>query len=101
MPVHGAFLNGFSVLLKPLLGFEGVIRNGFQRGILFSFEDYLKLVDYTGRISRNDKRGAIDDEALPILERLSLDPERWCQRATAFEDSYQDYQNPERQRRTA
>ena len=94
-------LNEFSVPLKPLLSFEGLIRNGFQRGILFSFEDYLELVDCTGRISRNDKRGAIDDKALPILERLSLDPERWCHRATAFEDSYQDYRNPERQRRTA
>src|SRR5690606_41190510 len=42
----------------------------FQRGILFSFEDYLELVDCTGRISRSDKRGAIDEKALPILERL-------------------------------
>jgi len=66
------------VPLKPLLGFEGVIRNGFQRGILFSFEDYLELVDCTGRISRSDKRGAIDENALPILERLNLDPERTC-----------------------
>jgi len=66
-----------------------------------SIEDYLELVDCTGRISRNDKRGAIDDKTLPILERLSLDLERWCYRATAFEDSYQDYRNPERQRQTA
>jgi len=91
-------LNDFSVPLKPLLGFEGIIRNGFQRGILFSFEDYLELVDCTGRISRDDKRGAIDENALPILERLNLDPERWCHRAMAFEDSYQDYRNPGRRR---
>ncbi|MDS1309436.1 hypothetical protein [Marinobacter xiaoshiensis] len=69
-------MNDFSVPLKPLLAFEGVIRNGFQRGILFSLEDYLELVDCTGRISRNDKRGAISEKALPILERLNLDPER-------------------------
>jgi len=94
-------LNEFSVPLKPLLGFEGVIRNGFQRGILFSFEDYLELVDCTGRISRSDKRGTIDENALPILERLNLDPERWCHRATAFEDSYQDYRNPGRRRQAA
>ena len=94
-------LNDFAVPLKPLLGFEGVIRNGFQRGILFSFEDYLELVDCTGRISRSDKRGAIDESALPILERLNLDPERWCHRATAFEDGYQDYRNPGRRRRAA
>ena len=94
-------LNDFSVPLKPLLGFEGVIRNGFQRGILFSFADYLELVDCTGRISQSDKRGCIDENALPILERLNLDPERWCHRATAFEDSYQDYRNPGRRRQAA
>ena len=92
-------LNEFAVPLKPLLGFEGVIRNGFQRGILFSFEDYLELVDCTGRISRDDKRGAIDEKALPILEQLNLDPGRWCERATRFEDTYQDYR--QRRRRQA
>ncbi|WP_227663104.1 hypothetical protein [Marinobacter halophilus] len=55
----------------------------------------------TGRISRSDKRGAIGEKALPILKRLNLDPERWCHRATAFEDSYQDYRNPGRRRQAA
>lgn len=94
-------LNEFAVPLKPLLGFEGVIRNGFQRGILFSFEDYLELVDCTGRISRDDKRGSIAENALPILERLNLDPNRWCQRATAFEATYQEYRNPSGRRQAA
>jgi hypothetical protein len=89
-------LQDFCVPLKPLLGFEGVIRNGFQRGILFGFADYLELVDCTGRISRCDKRGAIDEKALPILERLNLDPGRWCERATRFEATYQDYRKERR-----
>jgi hypothetical protein len=89
-------LNDFSVPLKPLLSFEGVIRKGFQRGLLFSFEDYLELVDCTGRISRNDKRGVINENALPILERLNLDPGRWCERATRFEATYQDYRKERR-----
>lgn len=67
-----------------------------QRGILFSCEDYLELVDCTGRISRSDKRGAIDEKALPILERLNLDPERWRERATAFEANYRDYRKEHR-----
>ncbi len=91
-------LNEFTVPLKPLLGFEGVIRNGFQRGILFAFEDYLELVDCTGRISRDDKRGAIDDKALPILERLNIDPGQWCVRATRFEATYQNYRQSRRRR---
>lgn len=94
-------LNEFAVPLKPLLGFESVIRNHFQRGILFSFEDYLELVDCTGRINRDDKRGAISESALPILERLHLDPDRWCQRATAFEATYQKYRHPSGRRQAA
>ncbi len=89
-------LNDFTVPLKPLLGFEGMIRNDDQQGILFSLQDYLQLVDITGRITRDDKRGAIDPTTLPILERLNLDPERWCERATAFEDTYLDYREPKR-----
>ncbi|WP_303292790.1 hypothetical protein [Marinobacter sp. ST-43] len=77
------------------------VHDHLQRGILFSFEDYLELVDCTGRISRSNKRGCIDENALPILERLNLDPERWCHRATAFEGSYQDYRNPGRRRQAA
>ncbi|WP_246123273.1 hypothetical protein [Marinobacter maritimus] len=82
--------------LKPLLGFEGVIRNGFQRVFLFAFEDYLELVHRTGRISREDKHGAINNKALPILERLNIDPDPWCVRATRFETTYQNYRQKRR-----
>ncbi len=46
----------------PSFSFEGVIQNGFQRGILFSLEDHLELVDCTGRISRSDN-------AEPLMRR--------------------------------
>lgn len=89
-------LNNFCVPLKPLLGFEEVIWNGFQRGILFGFDDYLELVDCTGRISRNVKRGAIEENALPILERFNLDHDRCCERATVFETTCQHYRQERR-----
>lgn len=89
-------LKDFAVPLKPLLGFEGMVRSENQPGILFSLQDYLELVDSTGRITRDDKRGAIDPTALSILERLELDPERWYERATAFEETYLDYRQPRR-----
>lgn len=94
-------LNEFVVPLKPLLSFEGMARKGNQRGILFGFEDYLKLLDCTGRINRNNKRGTIDKRALPILDRLNLDPGRWCQRAINFEDSYQDFRRPASRQKAA
>jgi len=89
-------LNEFTVPLKPLLGFEGVIRNYHQRGILFHQHDYLALVDETGRITRKGKRGAISPNVLPILERLNLNPERWCERAIAFEANHHHYRKEHR-----
>ena len=42
--------------IKSLLPFEDRLVNEFQSGILFNFEEYLALVDWTGRIIRKDKR---------------------------------------------
>ena len=39
--------------------------------------DYLQLVDWSGRIIREGKRGAIDQCEPPILERLNIDPVAW------------------------
>jgi hypothetical protein len=35
------------------------------------------LVDWTGRIVRQDKRGSISADIPPILERLRIDPDEW------------------------
>jgi REP element-mobilizing transposase RayT len=81
-------LNHFRVTLKPLLPFKGNITNKEHHGILFSLTDYLQLVDDTGRILRNDKRGAIAMGLPPILERLGIDRKVWLNNATAFEKIY-------------
>ncbi|MFL1405348.1 hypothetical protein ACJO2E_08395 [Marinobacter sp. M1N3S26] len=80
----------FRLPVKPLLNFEGAVRNQPQRGILFSLNDYLELVDYTGRIINPDKRGHIPERQLPILERLGLSTEEWLAEATEFEDRFHD-----------
>jgi hypothetical protein len=43
----------------------------------FSTDDYLNLVDATGRALRAGKRGAIPAELAPILARLDLSVEDW------------------------
>jgi REP element-mobilizing transposase RayT len=43
------------------------------------FIDYLQLVDWTGRITRADKQGAIEHGLPPVLMRLQIDPCRWMQ----------------------
>jgi len=40
-------------------------------------QDYLELVNWTGRIIRYDKRGFIKAELPPILERLQVSPDQW------------------------
>jgi len=45
--------------------------------IPFTLRGYLELVDWSGRIVRSHKRGAIDDHAPPILIRLGIDPAVW------------------------
>jgi REP element-mobilizing transposase RayT len=42
-----------------------------------SSDDYIQLVDATGRIIRGDKRGAIPPHLLPILDRLHIDVDAW------------------------
>ena len=45
--------------------------------IPFALSSYLELVDWTGRIVRQDKRGRISADIPPILERLKIDPDEW------------------------
>ena len=93
------FLNHFPVSLKPLLQFEGAIKNEPQHGILFTLEDYLALVDYTGRMIRPGKRGHITEHTPPILQRLGLNSDEWLTEATQFETRYRGNQRAHLNRR--
>jgi REP element-mobilizing transposase RayT len=75
----------FQALLKPLLRFEKRLVNKPQTGILFNFEEYLVLIDWTGRVIRSDKRGHIDNALPPILNRLQITPDQWRINTTQFE----------------
>ena len=62
--------------------------SGFRasdKGLLpMSLDDYLRLLDWTGRQVREDKRGAIPADLAPILERLGIVPEEFVETVTAF-----------------
>jgi len=75
----------FNCPLKPLLPFESRLTNELQTGILFNFEEYLALVDWTGRVIRSDKRGHIDGALPPILHRLQITADQWHINTTQFE----------------
>ena len=56
-----------------------------DRGFLsLTLDEYLQLLDWTGRQVRADKRGAIPGELLPILERLQVNAEAWVDTIEQF-----------------
>ena len=73
---------------KPLLKFIGAESLHQPLGINFSLIDYLELVDWTGRILRKGKRGAIPEQAPVLLGILGLDNETWLALANDFGKDY-------------
>ncbi|MCP4980181.1 MAG: transposase [Gammaproteobacteria bacterium] len=78
-------LQGFNSPLKPLLQFEGGIVDKPQCGMFYNFRDYLELIDQTGRMIRNDKRGFIHHDLPPVLTRLQISSQQWILNTTRFE----------------
>lgn len=54
-------------------------------GISFSLKDYLTLVNETGRVIREDKRGAINTNTAQILSRLHSSDESGLKLTSNFE----------------
>jgi len=46
-------------------------------GPILSLQDYVQLVDITGRAIRENKHGFIDNNLPPILERLNIASREW------------------------
>ena len=76
---------------KALADFVGDPREPMPTGLPFCLSDYLELVDWTGRILRKDKRGAIDEALPPILERLDIEPKQWLSLTTHFESRFKTF----------
>ncbi|WP_373190971.1 hypothetical protein [Halomonas sp.] len=68
--------------LQPLMPFDATAR--LPTAIPFSFEDYLELVETTGRCQRPDKRGRIDGHVPKLLDRLGIDPEAFIAASTTL-----------------
>ena len=49
-----------------------------MKGILpIEYEQYMTLLEWTGQQIREDKRGAIPKNIIPIMERLKLKADTW------------------------
>ncbi len=73
---------------KGLMPFAGNPRQHMPFGLPFKLSDYLELIDWTGRIIRDDKRGHIDGTIPPIIERLNIEPKHWLYCTTQFESRF-------------
>jgi len=68
-----------------LYPFVGNTRKDMPDGLPFKLNDYIALVDWTGKQSRNDKCGKIDANLPPLLNRLNFEAENWLHLSTHFE----------------
>jgi len=70
-----------------LLPFQDKTRNK-DTAIPFEHNDYLDLVDWSGRAILSNKRGAIPEDTPPILLRLGIDEKDWINHIRYFERQF-------------
>ena len=69
--------------LLPFKGGES-LANDAPKGLPFSLQDYFELIDWTGRAVRDDKKGAIPVDVLPILQKLGVNEAEWVGNVNHF-----------------
>jgi len=57
-------------------------------GIPLDLDNYLELVDWTGRVQLQNKRGSISTSLTPILKRLELNQNDWLKSQQGFGKRY-------------
>ena len=71
-----------------LLPFTGGETLNKPEGITFNVQDYLALVDTTGRCVVQNKKGYISDDGVTILTKLGISDENWLEITQHFEDYF-------------
>jgi putative transposase len=59
-------------------------RQGGSDGLPLSLLQYIALLEWTGRVLRDDKRGTITAPPSELLTRCGLDPDRWLESVQRF-----------------
>lgn len=70
---------------------KATVRRASNKGCLqMTLEQYLRLLDWTGRQVRKDKVGSIPDDCAPILERLDCNAETWLDLVRNFRKRFRN-----------
>ena len=60
-----------------------------DKGLLpITLDDYLELLDWTGRTIREGKRGSIPAHLAPILDRLGINQGLWTDLVTHYDTDF-------------
>ena len=71
-----------------LMPFSGSPREFTSSSLQFRLQDYIELVDWSGRVIREGKRGAITADLPPVLKRLEIEPKHWLFMVRKFESQF-------------
>jgi REP element-mobilizing transposase RayT len=74
--------------IEPATPLEPVAGSVAHAAMPATLAEYLDLADWTGRIARAGKRGAIPLATPPVLRRLGLGEDQWQTQATGIEQRY-------------
>ena len=74
----------------PLMRFDGSSHTPINAAIPFTREDYFDLVDQTGRMIRDDKRGFIPKHIPKLITQFNINPDQWINHIRQFGRRYAD-----------
>ncbi len=74
-----------SPITPVLLSFVGAITTHETPAIPFSLQDYLDVIDTSGRVTREGKRGAISTHNPTLLATLGIAPGEWFKAVTQLQ----------------
>jgi len=72
----------------PLMPFDGSSHTSIHTALPITREDYVSLVDSTGRALREDKRGYIPSALPAIVTRFGINPDQWLEHIQHFNQQY-------------
>ena len=81
-------LNEDTTPKAALMPFDGSSHTGIHVALPFTRGEYFDLVDKTGRLIRQDKKGFISSNAPPILKTLGIRPDKWLDQVQNFGRRY-------------
>ena len=73
---------------EDLMPFRSKSQQESTKTLHFSLQDYLQLLDWTGRAIRSENHGAIRDDLPPIAGRLQIESTSWLAMTQGFESLF-------------